>query len=1072
MKKIYLLAAAIGVASAVEVSATDFKVDGINYTTIDATTVKVTGSDEFPNKVLTIPGYVTNAGTEYTVTTVGKSAFEGKRWIYELNLPSTLQKVEQSAFASCTYIEKPIVLPEGLTRIEQNAFEQCMSIPSVTLPESLTYMGSYAFRRCYELTTFKIGPNLSSIGTGVISNNSKIARVDVDPANKSYTSQAGLVYSKDLKTLFIVPAATQSVTIPETVTKFADYSFSSCTNLKTLVVPNSVTSIGYACFEDCDHLENITLSTSMKSLGACTFYKNYALKNIVIPDNFVTLEDWCFFLLSGLEKVKIGKGVTKMNGCPFTLCDNIKLLEIEATVPPTCQKDPVSKCVYTNATLIVPEGSVEAYKAADYWKNFTNIKAASGYGNNLELKKYIDGRMKAGNDMKIRFNVFNAGNDDVKTIEYTLVADGASTTKSLEGLSIPAYSTGKLEIPVSLAIGKHTGSFTINKVNGLANANASKSTTWNIEVVQSVEIPADADEASWAHGTSMEHYGGYNSYDKYEGAMRFVDPDLIGYKVVGMKVDDVIGDDMKDFIVWNSTTLGEHNGEEAEATYDPNTGILKGAFCNPVTLTKDGLFFGFAMNRAVSDNITYVIPCSRGEEPMAGSFYGKLGDEGYTDWSEYGYLPLTLYVQGPTKPNNVKIIKINCLPAAPMGEQFSFPFTVQNYGGNEIETLEISYKINGQDKAVTSLLLPNLDKTLSKKQVANLEFEAIEQGGNYDLDIAITKVNGQPNEQSSLICKVPLTVAEFKTVHRPMLEEYTGTGCGFCPRGTLGLMEMAKRNPNFIGAAWHRYNNADPMYSSIGHPFSAPGAPGCQIDRDGNPTDPYFGDNNLPMGIQDLYSEAERELSPANINVSSTWNSDKTQLDVKTTCKFAYNEDKKTYKVGYLLTIDGLKNTDPECAAAWKQNNTYRGGSSDPLLNTLREPGGEFDLSVYNHVVFDASCARGVTELPATIELGKDIECTHSFVIANNTLADQELIPASDLSKVNVIAFIVDNTGRIRNAVKASAGQSSATGIEEGVAQVETATPVYYDLMGRRVAEPQHGLYIKVEGQKATKILM
>lgn len=145
MKKIYLLAAAIGVASAVEVSATDFKVDGINYTTIDATTVKVTGSDEFPNKVLTIPGYVTNAGTEYTVTTVGKSAFEGKRWIYELNLPSTLQKVEQSAFASCTYIEKPIVLPEGLTRIEQNAFEQCMSIPSVTLPESLTYMGSYAF---------------------------------------------------------------------------------------------------------------------------------------------------------------------------------------------------------------------------------------------------------------------------------------------------------------------------------------------------------------------------------------------------------------------------------------------------------------------------------------------------------------------------------------------------------------------------------------------------------------------------------------------------------------------------------------------------------------------------------------------------------------------------------------------------------------------------------------------------------------------------------------------------------------------------------------------------------------
>lgn len=39
---------------------------------------------------------------------------------------------------------------------------------------------------------------------------------------------------------------------------------------------------------------------------------------------------------------------------------------------------------------------------------------------------------------------------------------------------------------------------------------------------------------------------------------------------------------------------------------------------------------------------------------------------------------------------------------------------------------------------------------------------------------------------------------------------------------------------------------------------------------------------------------------------------------------------------------------------------------------------------------------------------------------------------------------------------------------EEG----EAVAPVYYNLQGVRVAEPQHGLYIKVTGNKSEKILV
>lgn len=40
------------------------------------------------------------------------------------------------------------------------------------------------------------------------------------------------------------------------------------------------------------------------------------------------------------------------------------------------------------------------------------------------------------------------------------------------------------------------------------------------------------------------------------------------------------------------------------------------------------------------------------------------------------------------------------------------------------------------------------------------------------------------------------------------------------------------------------------------------------------------------------------------------------------------------------------------------------------------------------------------------------------------------------------------------------------------VIEAENAAPVYYDLNGRRVAEPANGLFIKVQGNKASKVIV
>ena len=73
-------------------------------------------------------------------------------------------------------------------------------------------------------------------------------------------------------------------------------------------------------------------------------------------------------------------------------------MTVEATNPPLCVYicgDEIDMLNY-NIPLYVPAGSVDAYKAADEWKKFTNIQAIPATGvkeaaaEKSEVKKIID----------------------------------------------------------------------------------------------------------------------------------------------------------------------------------------------------------------------------------------------------------------------------------------------------------------------------------------------------------------------------------------------------------------------------------------------------------------------------------------------------------------------------------------------------------------------------------------------------------------------------------------------------------------------------------------------------------
>lgn len=173
-----------------------------------------------------------------------------------------------------------------------------------------------------------------------------------------------------------------SIKIPNTVTTICSWAFSHCKKLTALHIPASVTQIQGAPNDYC--MKTITVdegNTVYDSRDNCNAIIETATNTLaigccgtVIP-NTVTSLGWCAFQsCSNLQKIVIPESVGYIdNGC-FNDCHNLTEIICHATTPPTCYPSDVFKYVPTNIPVYVPAGSVDAYKAADIWKDFTNIQ--------------------------------------------------------------------------------------------------------------------------------------------------------------------------------------------------------------------------------------------------------------------------------------------------------------------------------------------------------------------------------------------------------------------------------------------------------------------------------------------------------------------------------------------------------------------------------------------------------------------------------------------------------------------------------------------------------------------------
>ncbi len=145
---------------------------------------------------------------------------------------------------------------------------------------------------------------------------------------------------------------------------------------KKVVVKGGVTRVGVYAFPECINLASAEISGSVTSIGECAFTGCQWLTSITLPETLTSIEMWAFNKCMGLTSITIPGSVKTIGEYAFYRCSGLTKIESLAETPPTCGENVFNGVNTETCELSVPKKSVNDYKEADGWKEFTKTKAS------------------------------------------------------------------------------------------------------------------------------------------------------------------------------------------------------------------------------------------------------------------------------------------------------------------------------------------------------------------------------------------------------------------------------------------------------------------------------------------------------------------------------------------------------------------------------------------------------------------------------------------------------------------------------------------------------------------------
>lgn len=306
------------------------------------------------------------------------------------------------------------------------------------------------------------------------------------------------------------------------------------------------------------------------------------------------------------------------------------------------------------------------------------------------------------------------------------------------------------------------------------------------------------------------------------------------------------------------------------------------------------------------------------------------------------------------------------------GRQIRVTALARNLGNAEISSLELDLKYASHSETQS---LKGLN--LSYADIVEVSFElpvrVLET--SEELSISVNKVNenvGDDNKEDDLLVSAlePFIPAAGKMV---VLEEGTGTWCGWCPRGMVALKNIEEKYGDlFQGIAIH---SGDPMEApGYTRPFVSAyvsGFPSGQVER-------QTTIGMAPEASEAAFLEALVEPAHCTIETAARMDESKKQLSVSATYTFT-QAVKGKWKVACVIVENGVTGTED----GYSQSNYYAGGGNG-AMDGWEDKASDVHYSqmVYDDVARAISPNyQGIDLLPTSIEKGQAFTFEFTFNI-------------------------------------------------------------------------------------------
>lgn len=328
-------------------------------------------------------------------------AFRGKKSLYHFTFPETITEILGIAFYESS-LSGALVIPDEVKIIEEHAFYNT-NITSISLPSSLQKVDEWAFAHCNSLSgTLLLPETLTRIEGAAFYECSFTGNLSL-PENLEYIGQAAFAYSGNYSGDLVIPEKINEL-LPET---FSQARFTGSLHL------NNVTSIDSRCFWLCgfkgelnlpeglveladnafadNEFTTINFPSSLKTIEHNAFSNNWRLTGgVKFQEGLISIGKEAFLNCSTIEYVELPSSLQTIQDGGFNACYAINKIISKSVEPPIVHSNVFVGVAKDDFILEVPENAVVRYKADPVWGEFRKISAHHDFSISRDIARALN----------------------------------------------------------------------------------------------------------------------------------------------------------------------------------------------------------------------------------------------------------------------------------------------------------------------------------------------------------------------------------------------------------------------------------------------------------------------------------------------------------------------------------------------------------------------------------------------------------------------------------------------------------------------------------------------------------